>query len=93
MVKQLFSKSEIEGFGFKYEPNPSKCQTTKIKCYFQTFNICKNKSSLTNGDYKACIAKSIPWKYVNSVFIDDVQLREQPDGWVSIKGHTFIDII
>jgi len=83
--KQLFTKSDIERFGFKYEPDPSKCKTRKLR-----FMVCETEED------KSEIAKDILWKYVHSVFIDTYQPFTLPthyDHRVMIMGHGQIDVL
>lgn len=85
MVKQLWTKKDIEDFGFIYEPNAQKCKTFKLAGGY-------------NNEYdKSNIAKKIYVKYVHSVFINTDQPSDFPqshyDHRVMVKGHTIIDIL
>lgn len=84
MVKQLWTRRDIENYGFKYEPDPTKCVTYKIAV------------GEFNANDKRMIAEKIWTKYVHSVFINTEQPFNPPthyDHRVMVKGHGQIDVI
>lgn len=84
MVKQLWTRRDIESYGFIYEPDPSKCVTYKVAV------------GAYNENDKKMIAQKIWIKYVHSVFIHTEQPFTPPthyDHRVMVRGHTNIDII
>jgi hypothetical protein len=81
-MKQLFTRQDIEKFGFIYEPDASKCKTIRIKSW-------PNES-------KQEIARNIYTKYVNSVFVNESIQPITGGHWdtkVMIKGHGNIDLL
>ena len=54
MTKQLFTRADIERFGFKYEPDGSKC-----------IDVILHNVDKTN---KSSIVRKVGMKYVNSIF-------------------------
>lgn len=84
-IKQLFTKEDIQKYGFIYEPDTSKCKLRKLR-----FPSCETEED------KAEISKEIFFKYVNSVFIDTYQPLIPPDHYdyrVMVRGHGQIDVI
>lgn len=88
MVKEIFTKRDIENFGFTYEPDSSKCQTRKLRLYVP---------SKIDYFFKQEIAKQIPYKYVHKVWetpnSHEGDLNFLADSKILVTGHGQIDII
>lgn len=83
-IKQLWTRKDIENYGFTYEPDISKCKTFKLVGGYIDENDKKN------------IAKKIFVKCVHSVFIYTDQPFIPPthyDHRVMVKGHGQIDVL
>jgi len=88
MVKQLWTRKDIENYGFVYEPDVSKCKTLKLRLYVPVE---------IDDFFKQEIAKQIPYKYVHQVWETPNPYEGDPnflaDPKVLVTGHGNIDII
>lgn len=78
---QLFTKDEIEKYGFIYEPDESKCKTGKCGTVYTTYYRIRGSASFkvyppsfennlgfTRDDFQQDVANRLYYKYVNSIF-------------------------
>ena len=82
---ELFTKEEIEKYGFIYEPDVTKCKSLKLKSYIP-------KPEMIDEAYKVEVAKEIPFKHVHRVkettnpYEGDPHFLADPK-WI-VVGHT-----
>ena len=102
----IYTKEDIERFGFIYEPDETKCKTGKIKVFYGGFHQKDGKITpqpfrrewdqvCPEEDYKKFIVDAIYLKYINDVFVVDPEPIPGMDNfhgdvWVMISGHTRI---
>lgn len=83
MKTELLTKKEIEKFGFKYEPDASKCKAYKLKLYVP---------QVVDDFFKKAIADEIMFEYVNEVIESPNPYAGDPhflsDPKVIVRGHT-----
>ncbi len=89
----LFTKEDIERFGFIYEPDVTKCQTGHIKVFYAGF--CQRNGKIfpdmkewgpefwkgSEEEYKNQIAEFIYLKYLNDVFVVEPEVIEGMDNF------------
>ena len=97
---ELFTKEEIEKYGFIYEPDVIKCKTTKTgphyKCnYYKDGKFTNTEQPVLTDEWKTGVAEVIKmrmpdWKHLHSVFVADVSPMSGQGvmcQFVMIKGH------
>lgn len=97
---ELFTKEEIEKYGFIYEPDASKCKTTKTgphyKCnYYKDGVFTDTTVPVLTDEWKAMTAEVIKarmprWTHLHSVFVPEVSPMSGQGvmcQFVMIKGH------
>jgi hypothetical protein len=84
-MKLILTKEEIQKFGFTYEPDATKCKTRKLRTYVP-------KPELMDEEWKAAVAKEIPYQYVHQVWETPNPYEGNPnyltDPRVLVTGHT-----
>lgn len=97
---ELFTKEEIEKYGFIYEPDVTKCKTRKTgphyKCnYYKNGEFTHPEQPVLTDEWKSGSAEVIKmrmpqWMHLHSVFVPDV-FPMSGEGvmcqFVMIKGH------
>ena len=82
---EIFTKEDIEKYGFIYEPDITKCQSLKLK-------LCVPESGTMDEDYKTEVANQIPYQYVHQVIESPNPYEGDPnflaDSKVIVVGHT-----
>lgn len=99
-MKELFTKEEIEKYGFIYEPDEKKCKTTKTgphyKCnYYKDGVFLHPEDPVLTDEWKANTAeiikkRMVPWTHLNSIFVPEVSPSSGEGVWcqfVMIRGH------
>jgi hypothetical protein len=59
MVKQLFTKQDIERFGFTYEPNEERCTIVQLRLVFTDF------------DNKTALVKKVHFQNIHSIYFSN----------------------
>lgn len=98
---ELFTKEEIEKYGFIYEPDETKCKTTKTGphycCnYYKDGKLTNPERPVLTEEWKARAAETIKarmpqWTYLHSVFVPDMPLTGGGNSvmcqFTMIRGH------
>jgi hypothetical protein len=97
---ELFTKEEIEKYGFIYEPDVTKCKTTKTgphyKCnYYKNGEFTHPEQPVLTDEWKSGSAEVIKmrmpqWTHLHSVFVPDVSPMSGEGvmcQFVMIRGH------
>ena len=99
---ELFTKEEIEKYGFIYEPDITKCKTRTTgphyKCnYYKDGKFTHPEQPILTDEWKIGASEVIKmrtpsWKYINTIFVPDVSpMSSRGEGvmcqFVMIRGH------
>jgi len=100
-MNELFTKEDIEKYGFVYEPDESKCKITKTgphyDCnYYKDGQFTGKIDHEIDDEWKSGTAEVVKarmpnWKYIHSVFVPDISPLSGKGvlcRWVMIKGHS-----
>jgi len=98
---ELFTKEEIEAYGFIYEPDITKCKMGKTRFHYngshidKTGNVIHSPSVIelgqtTEKQLKEDVAFSIYYKYIHSIFVNipETIIFDHVHNKVMYLGHT-----
>lgn len=100
-IQELFTRKDIESYGFIYESDITKCKTGKTRIHYngsyidETGNLIHSESPVESGyftekQFKDEVASEMFYKYINSIFviIPDSISCEHVHNKVMFTGHT-----